>query len=438
MKKILVLGAGRSSGALIRYLLDLAPSMGWTIAVGDVNVDAAKQKAGSDSFSQAIYFNIDDNEASVQSIHWSDVVISLLPPPFHPRIAALCLRFGKHLLTASYVSEDMRQLHEQALQRGLLFLNECGLDPGIDHMSAMMILDKIKSRGGIIRSFESFTGGLPETDPDNPWRYKFTWNPKNVVTAGQSTARYKEDGVFKYIPYQQLFRRITQVSVEGSGRYEGYANRDSLKYLGTYGLDHVETMIRGTLRNEGFCEAWDVLVQLGCCDDSYQMENTAELTHAEFLGAFLPRGKNDMVERLKGSTGAGTKVLEKLQWSGFFSNEKVGLIDATPAEVTEHILQKRWAMKTTDRDMIVMWHRFGYTLEGKYHVATASLVVKGDDAEQTAMAKTVGLPLGFAARLLIEGKIRSRGVAIPVLPEFYRPILSDLEAVGISMTEIES
>src|SRR5690606_31652372 len=212
-------------------------------------------------------------------------VISLLPAHFHPLVAKYCLRLKKHLLTASYISDEMKGLHEEALKHKLLFLNECGLDPGIDHMSAMQIVNRIKSEGGTITSFESFTGGLiaPETDPENPWRYKFTWNPRNVVTAGQGTAKYLEMGEYKYIPYQQIFKRTTKIEVAHYGVYEGYANRDSLKYRDIYGLESVQTMLRGTLRNEGFCEAWNILVQLGCCDDTYHMDKITEMTHRSFF-----------------------------------------------------------------------------------------------------------------------------------------------------------
>src|SRR5690606_4864088 len=230
---------------------------------------------------KAIVFDIQQEELSKETIATADVVISLLPAYLHVVAARYCLELRKHLITASYVSDEMKALDEEARKNDLLFLNECGLDPGIDHMSAMQLIDRVRSEGGKIRSFESFTGGLiaPETDPENPWRYKFTWSPRNVVMAGQGTAKFLEEGQVKYIPYQQLFKRIAHVTVPGYGAYEGYANRDSLKYIDTYALDGIETMLRGTLRNYGFCSAWDVLVQLGCCDDTYTMERGGSMTH---------------------------------------------------------------------------------------------------------------------------------------------------------------
>jgi len=265
MNKILVLGAGRSSSSLIGYLLNKAATKGWEVTVGDFSEAYAREKVGSSLVGKAISFDINDETSSKGAIGSADVVISLMPAHLHTLVAKHCLVLGKHLLNASYVSDEMKTFHNEALEKGLLFLNECGLDPGIDHMSAKQVIDRISASGGKLNSFESFTGGLiaPETDPENPWRYKFTWNPRNVVMAGQGTAKFLKDGLYKYIPYQQLFTRITKITVPGYGDYEGYANRDSLKYLETYGLQGIKTMLRGTLRNDGYCSAWNVLVQLG-------------------------------------------------------------------------------------------------------------------------------------------------------------------------------
>src|SRR5688572_23586675 len=275
MKNVLVLGAGRSSSSLIAYLLENAQKHEWRVVVGDTSLQAAQEKVGHHPEGKAILFDVLDESAATQSLLDADIVISLLPAHFHPKVAAYCLSLKKHLLTASYVSPEMQAFHEQATTNGLLFLNECGLDPGIDHMSAVQVMDKIRKEGGKLISFESFTGGLiaPETDPENPWRYKFTWNPRNVVMAGQGTAKYLQHGRYRFISYQQLFSRITKIEVPGYGSFEGYANRDSLKYIDTYGLQGIKTMLRGTLRNEGFCSAWNILVQLGCCDDTYLLDH---------------------------------------------------------------------------------------------------------------------------------------------------------------------
>jgi saccharopine dehydrogenase-like NADP-dependent oxidoreductase len=442
MKSILVLGAGRSSSSLISYLLAAASSHDWFVTVGDFSKSAALERIGNASAAEAISFDITNEKASATAIEAADVVISLIPAHLHPLVARICLDKKKHLLTASYVSEEMKALDAEAKAKGLVFINECGLDPGIDHMSAMQVMDKIKSKGGKITSFESFTGGLiaPETDPGNPWRYKFTWNSRNVVMAGQSTAKYLQHGSYRFVPYQQLFQRIVSVSVPGYGEYEGYANRDSLKYIGTYGLDGIQTMLRGTLRNKGFCSAWNVFVQLGCCDDTYEMENVSEMTHRDFIDAFLPAHFSKTIQQ-KISEQVGVSLtgheMECLQWSGLFENEKIGLTKGTPAQILEHILNKKWKLKANDKDLIVMWHRFVFEQDGRQKEIQASLVAKGDDSVFTAMAKTVGLPLAITTKLLMQNKIHQRGVVIPADKEIYEPVLEELKMMGIELVERE-
>ena len=439
MRSILVLGAGRSSSALIDYLLRHAAANQWRVTVGDVSETAAKERVGNSPHGKAISFDVKKEGAeSVVAAH--DLVISVLPALFHPVVAKFCLKHKKHLLTASYVSPDMNAVNNEAKNAGLLFLNECGLDPGIDHMSAMQVMDRVRSEDGDLFSFESFTGGLiaPETDPGNPWRYKFTWNPRNVVMAGQGTARFLQEGQYKYIPYQQMFKRITPVEVPGYGKYEGYANRDSLGYRSLYGLQGIKTMLRGTLRNDGFCAAWDVLVQLGCTDDTYPMEGVESMAHRSFLNAFTGyHAARKLEEKISSQLGLAVDgpELARLKWSGLFEDTPVGLNEGTPAQVLEHILNKKWKLEPNDKDMIIMWHRFRYAKDGRGNEIQATLVAKGDDSTRTAMAKTVGLPLGIAARLILEGKIKARGVVVPVTREFYDPILAELKTQGIELTE---
>lgn len=438
MANILVLGAGRSSSALIDYLIKQAEKFNWSITVGDVSKQAAETRIGNGK-ATAIFFDIQQAEQGHAAIASADVVISLIPAHLHPLVAKICLKEGKHLLTASYVSPEMKSFQEESLKRGLLFLNECGLDPGIDHMSAMQVIDQIKSEGGKLTSFESFTGGLiaPETDPENPWRYKFTWNPRNVVMAGQSTAKYLQNGEYKFIPYQQLFQRITPVTVPGYGTYEGYANRDSLSYLETYQLQGIKTMLRGTLRNQGYCSAWNILVQVGCCDDSYLMENVASMTHRTFISSFLDLHDESLEEKLElmFDLKFDSEELKRLRWSGLFSDELVGLTKGSPAQILEHILNKKWKLQSGDKDFIVMWHRFKFLKDEKEKEIQAYLTAKGDDEVSTAMAKTVGLPLGIAAKLLLQGKIKQRGVAIPVTKEIYEPVLEELSELGIRLIQ---
>lgn len=441
-KSILVLGAGRSSSALITYLLDHANNGNWMVTVGDFNIKSAQERIGNSKNGIAIRFNIEETELCEEVIASCDVVISLLPAAFHPKVATHCLALGKHLFNASYVSDEMSSFNEEAKSKGLLFMNECGLDPGIDHMSAMEVIDGIKAKGGKVMSFESFAGGLiaPETDPDNPWRYKFTWNPRNVVMAGQGVAKFLQENQYKFIPYQRLFTRTTNVHIPGYGNFQGYANRDSLKYLDTYGLNGVKTMLRGTLRNEGFCSAWNILVQLGCTDDTYQMEGVSKMSHRDFINSFSPYDDVEMVEEKlisRFGLGESSEEMKKLKWSGFFDRDLVGLNEGTPAQILEVILNKKWKLEPEDKDMVVMWHRFTYELNQKTHEIQSYLIMLGDDAVHTAMAKGVGLPLAIACRLFLEDKITQRGVCIPVSKELYDPILKELKTLGIHADEVE-
>lgn len=442
MKTILILGAGRSSASLISYLSKEAAIYDWRILIGDADIRAARTRLVHSPNVQVIEFNIHEKELALKVISTADVVISLLPPMYHPEVAFYCITCRKHLVTASYVSPEMGRFHKDALENDLLFLNECGLDPGIDHMTAMHLIDRIKKENGTVISFESFTGGLiaPETDPENPWRYKFTWNPRNVVMAGQGTAKFMDHGEYKYLAYQQLFKITTHVHVPGYGDFEGYANRDSLSYIDAYGLKDIQTMLRGTLRFRGFCEAWNVLVQLGCCDDTFKMENVGTMTHYDFLNSFVAGVKGSLEERIRTQLELppNNRALNALRWSGFFDKEPIGLDEGTPARILEHILNKKWQLNEGDKDMIVMWHRFRYKKKNEVYELQASLVVKGENEIHTAMAKTVGWPLGIAAKLLLQNKIQQRGVVIPVSSEVYAPILGELSALGIRMEEHNS
>jgi saccharopine dehydrogenase (NADP+, L-glutamate forming) len=440
VSSILVLGAGRSSSSLISYLEEESQKFNWSVTVGDVSFAAARSLAvGND---KAIQFDIRDVENSRKAIRSADVVISMIPAHLHVQVAALCLQEKKHLLTASYVSDEMKSFDDQAREKNLLFLNECGLDPGIDHMSAMKMIDIIKEEGGVLHSFESFTGGLiaPETDRENPWRYKFTWNPRNVVMAGQGTSKFLQEGQYKYIPYQQLFKRFTPISIPEYGEYEGYANRDSLKYIETYGLHGIQTMLRGTLRFNGFCAAWDIFVQLGCTDDSYAMEGVGRMTHRDFIDTFLDRNSGKSLEEKllrQFHLQPDGPEMQRLTWSGFFEKEKIGLPQGTPAQILEHILNKKWNLHPDDKDLVVMWHRFVYEKKGKEKEIQSTLVARGENRVHTAMAKTVGFPLAIAAKLLLQGKIKERGVVIPTMKEIYQPVLQELKSLGIELRERE-
>ncbi len=441
MENILILGAGLSSSTMIKYLLDHSEKYGWKITVGDISIETAKKKIAGHPNGTAIQFDIKDEKLKINSIKNADVVVSFLPAFMHPLVAKTCVELGKHMVSASYVSKEMKALNAEAKSKGVALLNELGVDPGIDHMSAMQIIDKIKAKGGKMLGFMSNTGGLiaPESD-NNPWNYKFTWNPRNVVVAGQSVAQYKEQGQIKFIPYHKLFSRTTAINVLDLGIFEMYPNRDSLSYREIYGLEDIPSILRGTLRRPGYCEAWNVFVQLGATDDTYQIANSENLTYRDFINSFLAYDTALTVEeKLCKYTGisATSDAYKRLSWLGIFGNTKVGLKNATPAQILQKILEAKLGLGANDKDIIVMQHIFDYEISGKKRRIKSSLVCIGKDNVHTAMSITVGTPVAIATKMLMTGEIKLSGVHIPVIPELYNPILKELEESGIRFIEEE-
>lgn len=440
MRKILLIGAGRSCSSLIKYLLENSQDQDWEITIGDLSKEAAEERIGGHDRAKAIAFDVNDEIKRTQVISRADIVVSMLPARMHYPVARDCVALNKHMVTASYVSEEMRKLNTHANESGVVLMNEVGVDPGIDHMSAMKVLDEIRQEDGRMLIFESFTGGLvaPESD-NNPWNYKFTWNPRNVVLAGQGgAAKFYQEGRYKYIPYNRLFRRTEIINIEGYGKFEGYANRDSLGYRSIYGLDDIPTIYRGTLRRPGFCRAWNCFVQLGATDDSYILEGSDKMTYRQFINSFLSYNPNDSVElKLKHylKLDDDSPVFEKLEWLGIFDDTVIGLKDATPAQILQHILEQKWGLEKDDKDMIVMWHKFGYELNGKKLQRESSMVVIGDDQTYTAMAKTVGIPVAIATKLILNKVITTPGVHVPVTKEVYTPMLKELSDHGIHFVE---
>lgn len=443
MRNILIIGAGRSASSLIQYLLNKSQEENLQLTIADLSLEMAQKKTQNHPHAVAIELNIQNINDRQREIKKADLVISMLPAHMHIDVAKDCISLEKHLVTASYISPAMQELDSQAQEKGLVFMNEIGLDPGIDHMSAMKVIDQIREKGGKMILFESFCGGLvaPESDT-NLWNYKFTWNPRNVVLAGQGgVSKFIQEGKYKYIPYNKLFRRTEFLEVEGFGRFEGYANRDSLKYRSVYGLDDVLTMYRGTLRRIGYSKAWDMLVQLGMTDDSYAMEDSENMTYREFTNAFLAYHPTDSVElKLKHylKIDQDDVIWDKFVELDLFNpDKKVGLKNATPAQILEKILSDQWTLKPNDKDMIVMYHKFGYELDGVQKQIDSKMVCLGEDQTYTAMAKTVGLPVAIAALKILNGTIKTPGVQIPIKKEVYQPILEELETFGVQFIEKE-
>ncbi|MEP0987721.1 saccharopine dehydrogenase C-terminal domain-containing protein [Ekhidna sp.] len=442
MQNILIIGAGKSSTALINYLLDHASTEEWNLTIAEKDLTLAEEKINGHENAKAVPFDVFDAEYLSQLVQDHDLIISMLPASLHIHVARKCAELQKHFLTASYLTEEIKALHGQFESAGKLMIMEMGLDPGIDHMSAMKVLDDLREKGYKLTGFETFTGGLvaEESVGDNPWKYKFTWNPRNVVLAGQGTCKFIQEGRYKYIPYQKLFRRTEAIYIPDHGYFEGYANRDSLAYLDVYNLRGIKTLYRGTLRRPGYCAAWDVFVQLGATDDTYEMENVSEMTHRQFINSFLTYNPNDSVELKLAhylNLDLDNGIMFKLRWLGMFEEELVGLNKGTPAQVLEHILKKKWTLDPEDKDMIVMWHKFNFIADGTPKQIESSMVALGDDEVNTAMSKTVGLPLAIAAKLILKGKINLSGVHVPIKKEIYEPVLEELINAGLKFNERE-
>ncbi|UWY29587.1 saccharopine dehydrogenase family protein [Flavobacterium sp. TR2] len=441
MRNILIFGAGRSASSLIRYLLSKSNEEKLHLTVADLSLNLAKAKTQDHPNATPLALDIFNADERKKAIANASIVISMLPAHLHIEIAKDCLEFKKHLVTASYISDAMQALNAEAVKNNLIFMNEIGLDPGIDHMSAMKVIDEIRSKGGKMLLFESFCGGLvaPESD-NNLWNYKFTWAPRNVVLAGQGgAAKFIQEGTYKYIPYSALFRRTEFLEVEGYGKFEAYSNRDSLKYRSVYGLDDVLTLYRGTIRRVGFSRAWNMFVQLGMTDDSYIIEGSEDMSYRQFINSFLPYHPTDSAEiktRLLLKIDQDDIMWDKLLELDLFNpNKKVNLPNATPAQILEKILTDSWALEPDDKDMIVMYHKFGYELNGEKKQIDSKMVCIGEDQTYTAMAKTVGLPVAIATLLILNGKITTPGVQLPIKKEVYEPILKELEEYGVIFNE---
>ena len=441
MRNILVIGAGRSASNLITYLIEKSNSENLHITVGDLSLENAQEHVKNHPNATAMVLDIFKEEERRRAVQKADIVISMLPARFHIEVAKDCVTYGKHMVTASYISKDMEALDVDVKAKGLVFMNEVGLDPGIDHMSAKQVIDRIQEKGGEMILFESFCGGLvaPESD-NNLWNYKFTWNPRNVVLAGQGgSAKFIQEGQYKYIPYNRLFRRTEFLEVEGYGKFEAYANRDSLGYRSVYGLDDIATMYRGTIRRVGYSRAWNLFVQLGMTDDSYILEDSEKMSYKDFVNAFLPYHPTDTVKlkmRHELKIDQDDVIWAKLLELDIFNpNKKVGLKNATPAQMLQKILEEKWTLAADDKDMIVMYHKFGYVLNGEKKQIDSKMVILGDDQTFTAMSKTVGLPVAIATLAILNGKIKTPGVQLPIRKEVYNPILKELEDYGIIFKE---
>jgi len=438
-KQILVIGAGRSATSLIDYLASQAGDE-FVVHVCDQDGELAKNKVGGRDAMISSALNLEDGLALRTAIEKADVVISLAPAFLHPQIARHCVDLVKHLVTASYVSPEMAELHDAALLKGITLLNEIGCDPGIDHMSAMSMIEQARAEGGNIERFFSATGGLvaPKSDTQ-PWRYKFSWNPRNVILAGQGTAQYLGEGKVRYLPYHRLFAEAQALDIPNVGKLDAYANRDSLPYIELYGIPEVADLERATLRYPTYCQGWDILVQLGATSDLINFNLHDGATVMDFLSSFFSGKRADAEKQLlnlihRHHPSLSEEIKAQFAYLGAFDGTILPKTVGTSAEILQALLETKWALGPEDTDYLVMHHELIYVAQGQRIKLTETLALEGDDSVHTAMAKTVGLPAALGALMLLRGEISAKGVVIPTLPEIYKPVLIALKAQGISFT----
>ncbi len=440
-KTILLFGAGKSATVLIDFLLSNAKKENWTVTVVDADIKLAQLKVASSPYGKAVSFDINNTEERNKYISKSDIVISLLPPTLHTIAAKSCIELNKNMLTASYVDEQIRNLKSEIENKNLLFLCEMGLDPGIDHMSAMQIIDKIRADGRKITSFKSHCGGLvaPESD-DNPWHYKISWNSRNILLAGKAGAVYYNKGTKVEVPYKIIFENCPELNVENLKPLAWYPNRDSVSYMKLYELEKTETFIRTTFRYAAFCRGWDKIIQLGLTDtqDAEELKGIKKINEwFNYKLSKLEKGEINWKKFLDLFVDEKfhSELTNQMNYLGVFESVDIPVSFNSSADIMQYIIETKLSLKPEDKDMIVMLHEIEYEIDKDKFNIESSLVVKGENSLRTAMAKTVGLPLGIATKLILNGTIQLKGLHIPTKKEIYVPVLKELEEHGIKFHE---
>ncbi|NLJ08338.1 MAG: saccharopine dehydrogenase [Sphingobacteriales bacterium] len=434
MKKVLLLGSGMVAGPVIRYLLDHQ----YFVTIATPLVDRAYHLAGDKSNFNVVDWTIEKEELLSKLVKEHDLVISLIPYIYHVKVARQCILYRKNMLTTSYVSPEMKSLHDEAKNAGIIILNECGLDPGIDHMSAMKIIDHVHQKKGTVDVFYSYCGALPAPESaDNPFRYRFSWSPRGVLLAGKNSAQYVRNGYMVNISPENLFKDVRTIDFPEFGQMEVYPNRDSLSYIDLYGIHEVCSLMRGTIRYPGWCEIMDAFKKLNLFSDVEI--DSSELTYRQFIARQADLTTDENLENNL-CTFLGLKnnslPLEALKWVGFLDNEPINKEKTTPFDITADLMIPKMLLEDHERDMVQMMHYFEVSYpDGSKEVINSSMLVYGEPGKDSAVAKTVALPAAVASCLILENKISLKGVHIPIYPEIYLPVLDKLAEMGICLQE---
>lgn len=440
MNSILILGAGRCSGAMIDYVLKEAEKHGWNVTVADTDMDLAIQKVNNRPNGRGTWLDVTKVNDRRDLIARTDLVVSLLPAHLHLEVAHDCIKLNKQFITSSHVSHELYRLGDEARDRELIYTGQKGLDPGIGHMVTRQYVDNLRAKGATITAFRSYIGGLvaPEDLEKNPWKYKFTWNPRNSVLMGQGTSQYLEDKRLKYIPYSNLFESYRKVAIASIGEFEMYPNRDSLLHIEAYGLQDIPSVMRGTLRYPGFCDGWNALVKLGLTDGSYPILNAKEMSFHEWIDAYVSSEPgSSLKDRTAHKLGkyASARVMRQLEWLGLFRKKKINIRTATPALLLERVLLDKWQLAPKDKDLVINQLEFEYELDGEQKQLISTLALKGEDAENTAISKFIGLPMAIFIKKYMLGEITDTGINVSMQPAVYNPVLEELKDFGIVYKE---
>ncbi len=439
MQTILIAGAGKSSIYLIQYLLTQAPRNKWKVIVADGDENAIAEKIKGSSYAEGAVIDITKASDREPLVKRADIVLSLMPPHLHIHLAKDCLKHKKNLITSSYISDEMKEMDKAVKEAGLMFMCEMGLDPGIDHMTANKIIHSIHRVAGSIISFKSYCGGLvaPERD-NNPWHYKFSWNPKNVITAGFGGAKYLQSGKHVELPYEKMFEHNKKIKIDDLGMLAFYPNRDSLRYLDIYDVPDIKTFMRATLRHPSFCKGWQALILLGLTNQDDAFDTKGHTYSSWIKNKSGHKGKGTLTQHIAQmlEVAEDDKVMSMLQWLGLFEETPLKLGKLSSADILLELLTDKWKMSSVDKDMVVMQHEVEYMHKGKKITLTSSMTIKGENREYSAMAKTVGLPIAILARLILNKKITPpTGVLLPTMASIYRPVLTELAHHDIVFTE---